>query len=189
MTAKTHRILGLVTGGSYFFYQAEPIYQPATFGAVLVFSYFASLIPDLDRSTAEIWDNIPLGHVAGRVVDPFIKHRNISHSLLGLFISSFLIFLLLRSFPDYWNINHNLVLISFIIAYSSHLLADMFTIEGIPLLYPWKRMFGIPPKPLEGIRIETGKWFENLVLFPILNLAIIIVIVCNFDKIKKILFK
>ena len=189
MTGKTHRILGLVAGGSYLIFSSEPSYQPATFGAVLVFSYFASLIPDLDQPTAEIWNNLPFGHLAGEAVDPFFKHRNLSHSLLGFGIFGFLFYLLINSFPSYWGINRDIVLFAFLISYLSHLLADIFTVEGIPLLYPWKKMLGIPPKPFDGIRIETGKWFENLVIFPLLNIFLLIIVIVNWEKIKNFLLK
>jgi len=76
-----------------------------------------------------------------------------------------------------------------VISYASHLLADSFTVEGIPILYPWHRNFGIPPKPLEGIRIQTGEWFENLIIFPIINIALIVLVFGNWDNIKTILLK
>lgn len=164
-------------------------YSPATLGAVLVGTFFASLIPDLDQPAAEIWDTLPFGHALGEAVDPFFKHRNISHSLLGIAIFALLVFWILSLFPSYWGIDVNMLLVCCVISYSSHLLADMFTVEGIPLFYPYHRMIGIPPKPLEGIRIMTGKWFENLVLFPAVNLWLLLTIILNWAKIKTIILK
>ena len=189
MTGKTHRILGIGAGLSYAIFALPIHYSPATLSTVLVGSYFASLIPDLDRSTAEIWNSVPLGKTFGKIVDPFIKHRNISHSALGLVIFSLIIFIIIKSFPDYWAINKNLTFWSLIIAYSSHLLADMLTVDGVPLLYPHKGRFGIPPKPFQGIRILTGKWFENLVIFPLLNMSFVVIIITQWDKIKRIIYK
>lgn len=189
MTGKTHRFIGIAAGTSYLAYCSTPIYSPATAAAVLVSSYLSSLIPDLDRSNADIWDHLPLGKTMGKVVDPFFKHRNISHSILGILLFYFLFKLLLDSLPAYWGINTKTVLISATLSYVSHLLADMFTVDGIPLLYPLKHPIGIPPKPLEGIRIVSGKWFENLVIFPLVNLYLAVMIILRWPVIKQILFK
>lgn len=188
MTGKTHRVLGFIAGGGFLLLQPTE-YQPATLGAILVASYFGSLLPDLDQPMADIWDSLPLGHMAGKLADPFLKHRNVSHSILGLAVFSYLFYLLTNNFPGYWNINLDYLNLSFILAYSSHLLTDMTTVEGLPFLYPYKRMFGIPPKPFHGIRIETGKWFENLVLFPALNLALIIIFFTNINKLRQTIFQ
>lgn len=189
MTGKTHRIIGLVAGGGYFLATTSAIYQPATLGAIIVASYLGSLIPDADDAGADIWSTLPLGHTVGKVADPFLKHRNISHSLVGIIIYTIILMLLLRSMPSYWGIVTMPVAISSAIAYASHLLADAFTVEGIPFLWPWKRMLGIPPKPLDGIRIVTGKWFENLVIFPAINIVLIIFIISYWQKIKLLILK
>lgn len=71
----------------------------------------------------------------------------------------------------------------------SHLFADMFTNKGIPLLFPYKIFFGLPPKPFDGARVATGKWFENTIIFPAVTLLLIIIVVVNFSLIKAILFQ
>lgn len=189
MTGKTHRIIGIASGITYLIGSAKPEYSPATFGAVIIASYLGSLIPDIDEPAADIWDTLPFGHALGEAVDPFFKHRNVSHSILGLAIFGTITFLILKSCPAYWGINTKIVLITTLISYASHLIADMITVEGIPLFYPWHRMLGIPPKPLDGIRIMTGKWFENLIIFPAVNLWLVLTIIINWAKIKEILYK
>lgn len=189
MTAKTHQLVGVTAGLTTYLAQATPQYNPATFGAVLVFSYIGALLPDIDQPTSKLWHYLPFGHVAAEVSDPFLEHRNITHSLLGVAIIGTGFWFLLRAFPDYWGINHQIVFIAFVTAYLFHLLADMFTVEGIPLLFPYHRFFGIPPKPFDGIRIETGKWFENLIIFPVVTVYLIIFLFANFSTMKIILFK
>ena len=189
MTGKTHRLIGISSALAYTISVIKPEYSPATVGAVLVGSYFGSLLPDIDQPAADLWDSLPFGHTASHIVDPFFKHRHISHSLLGLALATFGFYYLLSIFPEYWNINTHIVLFASVIAYGSHLLADMITIEGIPLLFPWHHMFGIPPKPLEGVRIQTGKWFENIVIFPIVNIWLWSMIIINLETIKKLLLK
>jgi hypothetical protein len=65
----------------------------------------------------------------------------------------------------------------------------MLTVEGIPLFWPWRKKFGIPPKPFDGIRIETGKWFENIVIFPLVDIILIILIYSNWSTIKSLIYK
>ena len=191
MTGKTHQIAGVTAGLSYFLIQAPPTYQPATLAAVLVGSSFAALLPDIDQPASVIWNKIPIfGHATGHVVnEATFGHRNLTHSLLGAALIGGLLFWLLSSFPGYWGINTTVVLICMILSYGVHLLADSFTVQGIPILWPWQRNFGIPPKPFDGIRIETGQWFENLVIFPILNIVLLLIIISNWSNIKMYLFK
>ncbi|MEI8061511.1 MAG: metal-dependent hydrolase [Candidatus Berkelbacteria bacterium] len=189
MTGKTHRLIGLVAGGGYFLATSSALYQPATLGAVIVAAYLGSLMPDADDAGADIWHTLPFGHTVGKITDPFLKHRNISHSLVGIAIYTIIVLMVLKLMPDYWGISIMPVLISSSIAYASHLLADSFTVEGIPFLWPWGRMLGIPPKPFDGIRIQTGKWFENLVIFPLVNIALIVFVVSYWQKIKSLILK
>ena len=189
MTGKTHRVIGITAGLTYYFATTPAEYQPPTLGAVIVVSYLGSLIPDVDDAGADIWHTLPLGHTVGKITDPILKHRNISHSLVGLVIYTIIVYMLLRLMPDYWGISIWPVLISSSVTYASHLLADAFTVEGIPIFWPWKRNFGLPPKPFDGIRIETGEWFENLVIFPVINIILIILIVLDWQKIKSLIFK
>lgn len=189
MTGKSHRIIGLLAGGGYYLISTPATYQPATLGAVIIASYLGSLVPDADDAEAEIWHTLPMGQTVGKITDPLLKHRNISHSLVGLLIFSAIIYLIAKSMPAYWGILLWPVFWSSVVAYGSHLLADAFTVEGIPLFWPYKRMFGIPPKPLDGVRIQTGKWFENLVIFPAVNIIFIIMIIFWWAKIRNLIYK
>lgn len=189
MTGKTHQVIGQTTGLITFLSLSSGSYNPATLAFTLVASSVSALLPDIDQPTSRLWHAIPFGHVAGEAVDPILKHRNVSHSLLGAIILGVLFYWLLSLMPSYWGVNTEIVFWVFTASYLSHLLADMVTVEGIPLLFPYQGMIGIPPKPFQGIRIMTGKWFENLVLFPIVNLALLIVIISNWTKIHSTLFR
>ena len=189
MTGKTHQILGISAAMVYFVAIAAPIYNPATFGSVLAFSYIGALLPDIDQSNSKLWHLLPFGDTVGKLSDPFLEHRNITHSFLGLGIVGLGFHYLLNSFPTYWGIDTILVFNAAMLAYASHLFADMWTNEGIPLLFPFKTFFGLPPKPFNGARIATGKWFENLVIFPSITIFIIIFAVLNQQTITTILFK
>jgi inner membrane protein len=189
VTGKTHKVIGITVSLAYYFGATNAHYAPAMFGAVVIGSYFGALLPDIDQPFGDIWDSLPFGHTVAKIPGTILKHRNLSHSLFGAVVFNSLVFLVLRMFPGYWGIDIKPVLIAVVIGYLSHLLADAFTVEGIPILYPWHRNFGIPPKPFEGIRIITGAWFENLVLFPLFNIALILIIIGNWSNIKLILLK
>ena len=189
MTGKTHQILGISTGLTTYLVSTTPHYNPATFGTVLVFSCIGALLPDIDQPNSKLWHLLPFGHAVGKISDPFLEHRNITHSILGLGIVAVLLHYLLRVFPSYWGIDTQIVFIVAMFAYISHLFSDMWTNEGIPLLFPYKRFFGLPPKPFDGIRIATGEWFENLVIFPSVTLYLLIYIFVYLPSIKSILFK
>ena len=189
MTGKTHQILGFSAGITYYIISAPPQYSPATFGTVLAFSCLGALLPDIDQPSSKLWHILPFGHTVGKISDPFLDHRNITHSILGLTIVGIGLYYLFRVFPSYWGVNTQAVFITTMLSYISHLFADMRTNNGIPLLFPYKRFFGLPPKPFDGIRIATGEWFENLVIFPSITLYLVVFVLSNLSSIKAILFK
>jgi len=189
MTGKTHQIIGASASLTYYLSATTIAYNPATLGAVLVFGYIGSLLPDIDQSSGKLWNHLPFGKTISKIPTKLLKHRNITHSLLGVALVSVGFYYLFRSFPDYWGINTNTVFICTMIAYLSHLIADMITVEGIPLFFPYKRFFGLPPKPFQGFRVMTGKWFENLVIFPAFTIYFIILIIANWENIKKLILK
>lgn len=189
MTGKTHQSIGLLAVLSYIAGTSSIGYQPATFGAIVVASYVGSLLPDIDQPAGKLWQDLPFGKTLGKISDPFFEHRNITHSILGFILVGFGGYYILRSFPDYWGIDRFLVFVLFMIAYASHLVADMFTEGGVPLLFPYHRTFGIPPRPFQKVRIKTGKWFENLIVFPCVNIATLILVISNLEKFRVIIFK
>lgn len=189
MTGKTHQLIGLTSGTAFYLIKTAPLYNPATFGAVLVVSSLAALLPDIDTPTGRIWSFLPFGHTAGELVNPMFKHRNLSHSLLGWGLASYLAYKLFALAPLYWGLNTHILILCFIIAFGSHLLADAVTVEGIPILFPYQHMYGIPPRPFQSIRIETGGWFENYFIFPLMNLIFLALLYTQWPVIQRILFK
>lgn len=173
MTGKTHQAIGFAAASTLYFYQHPA--QPLTWAiaaTVIVGSFIGSLLPDIDQPTANFWQSIPLGSLGRGVVPRALGgHRHISHSLLGalLFygISATVTTYLLSG-----NIDHVLLLDSLLAGFLAHLAADSLTVQGIPLFWPLYRSFGFPPFPFQGLRIVTGKWFENFVILPVSFLLI-----------------
>jgi inner membrane protein len=189
MTGKTHQVIGLASSLFVFSQLADPAYNPATLAAVAVGAHFAALLPDLDQPGATFWRQMPFGRVFGEIVDPFIAHRNFSHSLLGAATIALLIHYLLHYVPPYWGINTGILFFCSLTAYLSHIAADLVTVQGVPLFFPWRTMVGLPPAPFQGLRILTGRWFENLVVFPLANAALVGVVWYHWPVFSAVLFR
>jgi len=168
-----------------YFYPPESINLLTLVGAVIA-SDVGSLIPDMDQASNRLWDLLPAGDKVGKVLrKAFFEHRTFSHSIIGTLliykILQFLFFKLLN--PEF--VNPQIILISMMIGYLSHLLADSFTKEGLPLLFPLKINFGIPP--LKAFRIKTGNFIENLIIYPGIWIYLFIFIFSNQENLSKIL--
>lgn len=188
MTGKTHQLLGLTCGTWWYLLNTAPLYHPATFAGVIVGTHLSALVPDIDTQAAQIWQQIPGGKIVGKIASVALEHRNISHSILGMAIFGWLLHWLVAAFPSYWGIDTSTVTIACLIAYGSHLLADAITVEGIPLLFPYQYMFGFPPYPFNGMRIVSGKWFENLLIFPLLVIGFWLILWFKWPVISQIIF-
>ncbi|AWK14432.1 metal-dependent hydrolase [Candidatus Fukatsuia symbiotica] len=97
----------------------------------------ASLLPDIDHPSSILgqrlrWISLPMARLFG--------HRGFTHSLLAI-IGGMVLF---RSdISAHWFFPPD-VLHAMIIGYFSHLLADMLTPAGVPLLWPCRWRFCIP---------------------------------------------
>jgi inner membrane protein len=186
MTARTHDVFAfasLVTVATYFPPSSLSVY---TLFASVVGNIIGALIPDMDGEGNRLWDLLPYGNSVAKYARLiFYKHRSITHSLLGLFlIYKALDWLLPRLFNSNF-VDPNILLVSIMIGYISHLVADGFTEEGLPLLFPLNIKFGFPP--IKKIRITTGSWFEKFVVFPGVGLYLFWFIHGNSDKLFSIL--
>lgn len=112
---------------------------------------FSSMIPDVDISTSKIGK-----YKIFRPLQIFTKHRGFFHCLL--FMALLLLFFLNFYPPGAF---------AFFIGYSSHLIADSFTPEGVRFFYPSKKI-------ISG-RVITGKKTEKIIflLFIFLDLSLI----------------
>jgi inner membrane protein len=99
---------------------------PSFYGGVTL----GSLFPDIDHPQSYIGRRIPL---IPTLIYKTLGHRGFTHSLLSLSL-----FGIATAF--YWSINP-LFFGGFLLGYLSHLLADMTTPSGIPLLYPKYKRF------------------------------------------------
>jgi len=130
MTYSTHILTGLCAGGFILLQQPDP--QFALLSATLV----GSILPDIDEPNS----------YAGRrnkgtshLIKAVFGHRGITHSILGLAVLSALIYAVIY----YYQLDIQ-YLYFFNIGYLSHILSDLLTKSGVPLLYPYKKNLKIP---------------------------------------------
>lgn len=172
MIARTHSVGALallLTAGVYLPPQQLSV---ATTVVVLVANEVGALLPDIDQASNRLWDLLPGGNFLGKIFrNVFLAHRTLSHSLIGIFlVYEGGLWLIPKLFNPLF-VNPTLIFYSLLIGYLSHLLLDSFTEEGLPLLFPLKWKFGFPP--FKKMRIKSGRWFENFIVFPVIVLYIL----------------
>lgn len=175
MTGRTHDLAAITALGITFL-----VLSPAHLTlATALLAVFANLVggiaPDIDQPTAPLWRNLPVGRYLGKVFGLLSGgHRFLTHSFIGVALLGWLVWLLLNFVhPIIGSVDIVPVEWAFLIGALSHLLFDLFTKEGVPLLLPIPVKFGFPP--VKALRITTGKFIENFVVFPgllVLNLLI-----------------
>ncbi|OGM21620.1 hypothetical protein A2714_00635 [Candidatus Woesebacteria bacterium RIFCSPHIGHO2_01_FULL_38_9] len=165
MTARTHDAFAfatLVTVAAFF---PPSNLNLATLVVSIIGADIGALIPDMDGAGNRLWDLLPAGDNLGKILRRvFYKHRTLTHSIIGVVaIYKLLEWVLVRGLNAGF-LDEKIILASIMIGYLSHLLADSLTEEGIPLLFPLRINFGLPP--IKSWRIKTGKWFENFIVYP-----------------------
>jgi inner membrane protein len=136
MLAISHVVVGGALWAGAAYATGQPPADPASLGLAAL----GALLPDIDHPQSWAGRRMALVSVP---LAALIGHRGITHSLLAV-----LGFALLLA----WLGPHHLVA-PLAVGYLSHLLADSFTLSGVPLLWPSKRPYG--PK-----LIRTGSLAE-----------------------------
>jgi len=183
MTGRTHDLAAFATLAAVFV--ASPLREMSI--ATAVTAVFANmvggLIPDADQPGSDLYDKVRGGNMLDEVVTPlFGGHRHVSHSLVGLGVGSYLAWWLLGYLGKFLIIDRQVVFVAFSLGMWSHLVTDMLTREGVPLLFPWKKKFGIPPWRI--MRLKTNSWIERLLVFPGLLTFTIWLLIKNKDKVE-----
>ncbi len=166
MTGRTHD-LGAFTALVVVFVSLPqlPAMSLVTAGVAFGANFVGGLFPDIDQTTSDFWDNFRWGHVISKIICPILGgHRNMSHSIIGLFVVGFLSRITLQFFAPIILIDMNIVWYSFMIGVISHYFLDTFTKEGMPFLWPLKYKVGIPP--WKALRMEAGGFVERFIVFP-----------------------
>lgn len=156
MSGPNHIVGGTVFTGLFgsLMFGINILASPVTIGIAIV----ASLLPDIDHTRSTV----------GKIVYPLAKwinrrygHRTITHGMPCFAVLTILSGAIERTF-----FGHLEWTAIFALGYFSHLVLDMFTLQGVPLMYPFSRspwvMIGNPEK-----RIRTGDYRREAVAFSI----------------------
>lgn len=99
-------------------------------------SIIGSIFPDIDHKYSNFGKFF---YLISTPMNKLLGHRGFTHSLTACTIISIILIKIKKIF----NISNELIQ-GFIIGYISHLIGDIFTKKGIPLLWPCKMYFSIP---------------------------------------------
>ena len=144
MTAPNHIVGGItITGIAGGFLGINILESPY----YLVTIVFAAQLPDIDHTKSLIGlTSYPIAKYLNRSYG----HRTITHSLAALVTLS-----LLAGMASVYFTGHRIYGTVFFLAYLSHLVLDMTTVQGVPLFYPFlKNPCVVPGDP--KMRFESG---------------------------------
>jgi inner membrane protein len=177
MQGKTHLRVGLATGVAVGFVTSNDF---LTLTATVAIAAVASMLPDIDEDGSKInkwlfssldrkwrslalasvgvaiclfalWADLPLwvlltGIYCAGVA--YVPHRSVTHSLVGM---AYVLWVAYLAIPEYfWAVAAG---------YFSHLLADSFTVAGIPLLWPYTKKIGMKQF---GLKIRSGRETDQM---------------------------
>lgn len=142
MDGKTHKLGGICTGLvltiKYVQYEQQNLYAILPCAALFTGSVIGSLLPDIDHQDSTIGKKFkPVSFV----INKGFGHRGLMHAPAIYILLFMLNSLLIDAFVS--NLYVKVMLMSFIIGILlgslNHLLLDIITIAGIPLLYPFSK--------------------------------------------------
>lgn len=155
MEGKTHAMIGLAVGLAVAYHIGAPVQTSLTLATV---AGLAALLPDIDHPQAAIRRR---AGVAGHIAFFWLKHRGFTHTLLALALVGVAAACFL---PDS-------VALATTAGVGSHLLADMMTRAGLPVLWPLtSKAVRLPP----GLR--TGGWLESVVFLLALGAVVFLAV-------------
>ncbi|MBQ3422895.1 MAG: metal-dependent hydrolase [Romboutsia sp.] len=129
----------------------EPVYRFILLVIYIYFTYIGSLAPDIDMRSSCASKSLPKLY---KLFGSRFRHRSFTHSILFLYLLYNLSSIILK-YTD-----NNIVFIcsfsGFIIGCLSHMTLDLFTKEGVELLYPIDINFSLMP-------IKTNSKTEKLI--------------------------
>ena len=162
MTSTTHQMFALLA--ALFLLSLYPVSLGPLIGAFAVIATMVgAMTPDLDQPTANIWRRMIGGNTIGNVFRAFSGgHRHFTHSIIGIIAIGWALHWVVYNLinPAYSQTGLALWL-AFMVGYISHPIADTFTDQGVPWLWPLHHNFRLPPGP-EEVRVTTDSFVERV---------------------------
>ena len=154
MTLPNHVVGGLTFTGIFAsFLDVNILAHPSYIGLTI----FAAILPDIDHTKSVIGK---LFYPLAKWINRHYGHRTITHTLLFLIIGTLVVGIIQNNFTT-----DNSYTKIFAIAFTSHLVLDMMTVQGVPLFFPFLRNPCVLPANPEK-RFRTGNlrtetmWFS-----------------------------
>lgn len=150
MNGKTHLLTGLAAG--FLLSQSVP---PDQAGLIIAATSIAALAPDIDHPQALITSFVPFGSLISWAVG---GHRGITHTALAGFVAGGIVYLLT---------DNSVLALAVCVGWFLHLIGDMFTPSGVPLLLPVRWRFRMLPRGVLAITapaIEAGIALASLIV-------------------------
>lgn len=169
MTGRTHDLAAFTALNLVFLSVPLPEMTLATLVTAFGANFIGGLFPDIDQPTSDLWDNFRGGEIIGKYFCKFLGgHRHLSHSIVGVFLIGFVVKQFLNLIHPIFLVDIDIVWWSFMIGVISHIVMDLPTKDGMPLLWPIQWKIGFPP--FKFLRIRSGKFVESSIIFPLLIL-------------------
>ena len=158
MLGKTHLTIGGAAWLGCMYSQVVPAHGITALSAGWFIAAIGALEPDIDTKksmASQMFGPVTRG-ISYLVREAFGGHRKITHSILGAVIMSLFFYACIHLwFLIPW------IAIAFMVGWVSHVVADMTTVQGCPLLWPAsKHKFGLH-------LVHTGKNLEHYFIFPL----------------------
>jgi endonuclease YncB( thermonuclease family)/membrane-bound metal-dependent hydrolase YbcI (DUF457 family) len=121
---------------------------------IFVATIFAALLPDIDKA------GTPASYVCPplcRYISREFGHRDITHGIpvnLAIFFFLKMVFGILGILPN--------LPFFFAIGYASHLLLDLLTISGIPILAPFSKRIAVMPELAVSTKSARAQWVYTI---------------------------
>ena len=173
MTGKHHLIAGIGAGicmtSSLIYFKDTTTVPAVCTGIGLV---VGSLFPDIDSSTSKLGKRVK---PVSKIISKLFGHRGFFHSLI--FIG--LLFLLLKHIFDTKNISqYSVIYIGFCCGCLLHLVCDIMTKGGVPLLYPFSKF------KFHLTWMKSGSKYEPIALEFVILCIVAVTILCITNHIS-----
>lgn len=160
MTAEGHLLFSVACAIFAKKIELTPALAQGDWWHIIPAALLTALLPDIDHPRSVLgqrlkWISQPIARVFG--------HRGFTHSLFAI-IAAALLFQFKA--PASWFIP-TVVLHSMTVGYLSHLLADMLTPMGVPLLWPCRWRFRLPL-----LNSQSGNQLERMLCIALITLVI-----------------
>ncbi|MBP2847111.1 metal-dependent hydrolase [Dickeya oryzae] len=137
MTAEGHLLFAVAS--AIFAKKAElsPALAAGDWWHIIPAAMLTALLPDIDHPKSILgqrlkWISVPIARLCG--------HRGFTHSLLAILLG---VYVIRTRLPLDWPLPGD-VYHAMIVGYLSHIIADMLTTAGVPLLWPCRWRFRLP---------------------------------------------